>query len=134
MKGGTDSTLLAITVTKPAPHVIVVQVRGALDMPSAPELDRVMGSVLIGPVPRRLVLDLTELRFLDSHGLAALIRLHHQTATAAGPDVLRLVGLHPLAIRILALTGVLALFDVYDTVESALDDVPARACRWSPPS
>jgi anti-sigma B factor antagonist len=104
MKGGTDSTapdLLAITVTEPAPQVIVAQVHGELDMSSAPELDRVMGSVLIGTVPRRLVLNLTELRFLGSHGLAALIRLHDQTATAAGPDVLRLVGLHPVAIRVL---------------------------------
>jgi anti-anti-sigma factor len=79
------------------------------------------------------VLDLTELRFLGSHGIAALLRLHHQTVTAAGPDVLRLVGLHPVAIRVLTLTGVLDLFDVYDTVESALADMNAPACRRSPP-
>lgn len=134
--GGTDSTapdLLAITVTEPAPQVIVVQVRGELDMSSSPELDRVMGSVLAGALPRRLVLDLAELRFLASHGIAALLRLRDQTATASGPDVLRLVGLHPLAIRVLAMTDVLGLFDVYDTVESALADVTVPACRRSPP-
>jgi hypothetical protein len=38
-----------------------------------------------------------------------------------------------LAIRVLTLTGVLDLFDVYDTVESALADMNAPACRRSPP-
>jgi anti-anti-sigma factor len=136
MNGGTDSTvpdLLSIAIAEPAPRVIVAQVRGELDMYSAPELEHVLGSLLVGPLPRRLVLDLTELRFLGSHGVAALIRLHNQTATAAGPDVLRLVGLRPAVIRVLTLTGALGLFDVHDNAEGALAGANALACRRSLP-
>jgi anti-sigma B factor antagonist len=123
MNGGTDSTvpdLLSIAIAEPAPRVIVAHVRGELDMSSAPELENVLGPLLVGPLPRRLVLDLTELRFLGSHGVAALIRLHNQTATAAGPTVLRLAGLRPPVVRVLTLTAALALFDLHDNVEDAL--------------
>jgi anti-anti-sigma factor len=100
MTSSADSTvpdLLSIAIAEPAPRVIMAHLRGELDMYSAPELDHVLRLVLIGPLPRRLVLDLTELRFLGSHGVAPLIRLHNQTATAAGPDMLRLPasGRHP---------------------------------------
>jgi len=136
MNGGTDSTvpdLLSIAIAEPTPRVVVAQVGGELDMSSAPELEHVLGSLLVGPLPRRLVLDLTELQFLGSHGIAALIRLHNQTATAAGPDTLRLVGLRPPVLRVLTLTGTLALFNVHDTVEGALVGANATACRRSPP-
>ena len=136
MNGRTDSTvpdLLSVVIAEPAPRVIVAHVRGELDMSTAPELDHVLGSLLVGPLPRRLVLDLTELRFLGSHGVAALIRLHNQTATAAGPGVLRLAGLRPAVIRVLTLTAALALFDLHDSVEDALAAVNPHACRRSPP-
>ena len=54
---------------------------------------------------------LAELRFLGSSGLAVLVGLHYQMATAVRPDMLRLVGLRPTVTRILTLTGVLAQFD-----------------------
>jgi anti-anti-sigma factor len=136
MNGRTDSTvpdLLSVVIAEPAPRVIVVHVRGELDMSTAPELDHVLDSLLVGQLPRRLVLDLTELRFLGSHGVAALIRLHNQTATAAGPGVLRLAGLRPAVIRVLTLTAALALFDLHDNVEDALTAVNPHACRRSRP-
>jgi anti-sigma B factor antagonist len=137
MNGGTDSTvpdLLSIAIASPARGVIVAHIRGELDMYSAPELDHLLGSLLDERLPRRLVLDLTELQFLGSRGVAALLRLQNQTATAAGPEVLRLVGLRPPVIRVLALTGALALFNVHDNVEGALAGVNASTCRRSPPA
>jgi hypothetical protein len=61
MNGRTYSTmpdLLSIAIAEPAPRVIVAQVRGELDMSTAPELDHVLDSLLVGPLPRRLALDL----------------------------------------------------------------------------
>jgi anti-anti-sigma factor len=136
VNGGTDSTvpdLLSIAIAEPTPRVIVAHVRGELDMSSAPELENVLGSLLVGPLPHRLVLDLTELRFLGSHGVAALIRLRNQATTSAGPAVLRLAGLRPALIRVLSLTAALALFDLHDNVEDALAAVHPEACRRSPP-
>jgi anti-sigma B factor antagonist len=136
MNGGTDSMvpdLLSIAIAEPAPRMIAAHVRGELDMSSAPELENVLGSLLVGPLPRRLVLDLTELRFLGSHGVAALIRLHNQTATTAGPTAVRLVGPRPPVARLLTLTAALALFDLHDNVEDALDAGYPQPCRWSHP-
>jgi hypothetical protein len=81
MNGGPDLTvhdLLAIAIAEPAPGELAAQVRGELDMYSAPELD-----------------DVAELRFLGSSGLAVLVGLHYQMATAVRSDMLRLVGLRP---------------------------------------
>jgi anti-sigma B factor antagonist len=129
----TVGDLLVIAIAEPAPQVFVAQLRGELDMSSVPALDHVLGALLSGAPPRRLVLDLSGLRFLGSTGIAMLIGLHDQTA-APGPAVLRLVGLSPAAIRVLTMTGVLGLFDLHDSVEDALagTDVPG-ASRSAPP-
>jgi hypothetical protein len=53
---------------------------------------------------------------------------------AAGPKVLRLVGLSRAVIRVLRMTGVLGLSDVPDNVEDALAGVDVlRVARSSPP-
>jgi anti-sigma B factor antagonist len=125
-------TWLAVEITSPTPRALVAQVRGELDMSSAPALEQVLSTVLMESSPRRLVLDMSELRFLGSHGIAVLIRLHN-TTTAAGPTALRLAGLRPAVARVLTLTGVLALFDVHDSVESAVADADAPSGRRAPP-
>lgn len=112
--------LLTIVIDQPAPRVVVVQVSGELDMSSAPDLDRVLGPLLSGSPARGLVLDLTELTFLGSYGIAALVQLHNRTIEAETTTALCLVGLRPAVARILTLTGVLAMFDVHDNVGSAV--------------
>ena len=71
---------------------------------------------------------LAELRFLGSSGLAVLVGLHNQMATALRPDVLRLVGMRPTVTPVLTLTGVLAQFDMHDDVEGALAGMDVPAC------
>lgn len=113
-------TVLTIVIDQPAPGVVVVRVGGELDMSSAPDLDGVVRSLLPGSPPRGLVLDLTELTFLGSHGIALLVELHDRTIEEERTYALRLVGIRPAVARILTMTGVLAMFDVHDTVGSAL--------------
>lgn len=112
--------LLTIVIDQPAPRVVVVQVSGELDMSSAPDLNRVLGSLLSGSPLRGLVLDFTELRFLGLHGIAALVEPYNRTMEDEKSTALGLVGLRPATARILALTGALAMFDVHDSVGSAV--------------
>lgn len=61
---------------------IVVQLCGELDLVSIPSLEECLG-VAVGEVPRRLVLDLSALVFIDAAGVAALFRAQ-RLADAAG--------------------------------------------------
>ena len=56
---------------------VIVEVRGEIDLATAPELMRVVEAGLdAGPVEvRRVVIDLSDVGFLDSSGLNALVRL-----------------------------------------------------------
>jgi anti-anti-sigma factor len=51
----------------------VVTVRGELDIQTVPQLEAVVGPVLASE-PRRLVLDVSALRFADSSGIALWVR------------------------------------------------------------
>jgi anti-anti-sigma factor len=61
---------------------IVVQLCGELDLVSIPSLEECLG-VAVGEVPRRLVLDLSALVFIDAAGVAALLRAQ-RLSDAAG--------------------------------------------------
>lgn len=63
---------------------IAVQLCGELDLVSIPSLEECLG-VAVAEVPRRLVLDLSALVFIDAAGVAALIRSRRRAdATAVG--------------------------------------------------
>jgi anti-anti-sigma factor len=63
---------------------IVVQLCGELDLVSIPSLEECL-DVAVAEVPRRLVLDLSALVFIDAAGVAALIRARrHADATGVG--------------------------------------------------
>lgn len=56
-----------------------VSVSGELDLSAAPRLARAADKVLEGG-PRRLLLDLSGLRFIDSSGLRTIIVLHQRAS------------------------------------------------------
>lgn len=121
--GPTDpstQTLLTTVIDRPVPRVVVVRVGGELDMSSAPDLERVLDRLLSGSPPYGLVLDLTELTFLGCRGIATLVDLHDRTTEGETSTALHLVGLRPAVARALAMTGVLAMFFVHDTVGSVV--------------
>jgi anti-sigma B factor antagonist len=86
----------------------VVKVIGELDIRTCERLEHATG----GLVDRggRVVLDLSELTFCDSTGLAGLVRLHKRAAAADGSLVLR----SPVTRvqHLLKLTGLTRLFPV----------------------
>jgi len=94
----------------------VVRVVGELDLSSAPALDTCLRQLLDdGSV--RLLLDLSELSFCDSTGLRHFL-LAGKCCDAAG-GWLRLAGPHPQVLRVLQMTGLLAVLPTYADVAAA---------------
>ena len=76
--------------------VVVVRVRGEVDTATAPQMGQAIDAQLARR--RRVVLDLSEVEFMDLHGLAVLMRASRRTRIEGGsfavdrpaPCVLRL--------------------------------------------
>jgi anti-sigma B factor antagonist len=94
----------------------VVHVVGEIDTLTAPVLRAQLDEHL--PVVPLLVLDLSEVTFLGSAGLAVLVAA--KDATDARGNTLRLVCDSRIVTRALEATGLLTLFDVADGVPEAL--------------
>jgi anti-anti-sigma factor len=67
--------------------------------------------------PRRLVIDMSGLSFIDSSALGAVIRAHRRLAEAGGTLALACPSDH--VARILGLVDIAGVIPVYDSVEEA---------------
>jgi anti-sigma B factor antagonist len=72
-------------------NALVLSVRGELDLASAPDLSREL-HIAEGTRPERVIVDLSELEFIDSSGLHELLRAHkracensHRLSLRRGP-------------------------------------------------
>jgi anti-sigma B factor antagonist len=88
----------AIGVAEGEPGQLTARISGELDIVSAGQLSGQVDD-LLARRPSRLDLDLSELAFMDSSGLALLLRLANQL----GP--LRVFGASPLIRRVIEATG-----------------------------
>jgi anti-anti-sigma factor len=71
------SERLAISIWKPARNLVVAALAGEMDMANASELERTLdGAGALGPF--RLIIDLSELTFIDSTGIKALAWVANQ--------------------------------------------------------
>jgi anti-sigma B factor antagonist len=92
---------------------------GTLDIATSPTLR----AALLEAADRsnhEIVVDLTQLEFLDSTGLGALIGAHKRAAEHGGS--VRLVAHEGQILRLLRITGLLDVFSVYPSVDAALGD------------
>jgi anti-sigma B factor antagonist len=87
-----------IFLAEPEPGRFVVGFSGELDIVSVEGLEAQVEDLLVRPATQ-VDLDLTELTFMDSSGLAVLVRLANQF----GP--LRVRGARPLVRRVIEVTG-----------------------------
>jgi anti-sigma B factor antagonist len=95
----------------------VLVVSGTVDMATAPELTRRVGTALRA-APRELVLDLTEVDFLATAGMSVIMEAHRVRGDADLP--MRVVARGPATVRPMQLLGIDGLLDLHPTVESAL--------------
>ena len=66
----------------------VVAVRGELDLYTAPQLWETLDAAIAG-TPHELVIDLSDVTFVDSSGLSVLIRAHKRLRPIDGTVVVR---------------------------------------------
>lgn len=67
--------------------------------------------------PDRVVLDLTQVEFIDSSGLGAIVACMKQLGEGRRMD---LAGLSPIVAKVFRLTRMDTVFDLFDTLEDAV--------------
>lgn len=110
---------LEVTITQRAGTVAVLQVSGEIDSLTTAQLDAAVNELLARPA-EHFVIDLSDVTFLASGGLAVLIGAAQQAAER--DRRLRLVVATRSVRRPLQLTGSDQLFDVFDQLETAVGD------------
>lgn len=63
---------------------LTVCLQGELDHHEAREAARVIDGLIDDYLPRRCVLELSDLRFMDSSGIALILRMNRRLSTIAG--------------------------------------------------
>jgi anti-sigma B factor antagonist len=96
--------------------VPVVGVSGEVDVYAAPALREGLTELLEDG--RSVVVDLTEVGFLDSTGLGALVAA--RTAAAEHGASLPLVCTHQRILKLFTITGLDGVFNIYDSVDAAV--------------
>lgn len=99
----------------------IVWVRGEIDMATAPALLRELAEA-VRAQQCRVIVDLTDVTFMDSTGLSALV-LARRRAVASGGEV-RLVGASGMLRKVLRITGLDEIFPVHSTIEESIDSGP----------
>ena len=116
--------LLTVTTAQHAPYCVVT-VSGELDVHTTAQLRTALHELLVDAGEVHLVVDLTGLTFMDSTGLGALVRVHKQTRAFRGTLAV-VCGDGPVR-RVIALTGMLHVLRVFDTLDAALDELASDA-------
>jgi anti-sigma B factor antagonist len=105
--------------TEDGGETLVFKLRGSLDLATAPTV-RAALSEATDKGGHDLIVDLTQLEFLDSTGLGVLIGAHRRAAEHGGS--LRLIASDGPISRLLNITGLITVFAVYHTLEDARAD------------
>ncbi|HET9143277.1 STAS domain-containing protein [Actinophytocola sp.] len=109
---------LSTRVTHPTPTAAVLHVGGELDLFTAPVVDSYIARQLTDKPTTHLVLDLTEITFFGSAGVATLVRA---SESAAEHDVmLILAAASRVVLRPLQVTGIASLLTIRESLEAAI--------------
>ena len=108
-----------------ADDVPVVGVSGEVDVYAAPALRDGLTELLQDG--SSVVVDLTEVGFLDSTGLGALVAA--RTTAAERGASLPLVCTHQRILKLFTITGLDGVFHIYDSVDSAVAGLAAAGAE-----
>jgi anti-sigma B factor antagonist len=96
------------------PPLLDIRLSGELDLGTTPQLKQAVDAY--ARIGQTITIDLREVTFVDSMGMAALLRVRHRASSRGA--CLRLVKPPPAAWRVFTLTGLDRVFDW-------VDDLPA---------
>jgi anti-anti-sigma factor len=103
--------------------IAVLKVGGDIDLATVPMLEAAIDEAL-GPKPTGLVIDLSEVGFLASAGLQALVATHSTVSPSAHFAV---VANNAATSRPIQLTGLDQIFELYPTLDEALTAVQTNS-------
>jgi len=104
---------------RPEGDPVVVQLSGELDTYTVPEIRDAFDALSLGP-GAVVVVDLSDVTFLDSSGLGAIFALHHRLAAVGGR--LRLV-CSGVTLRLVELLHIDQVIEVFTALDLALEPV-----------
>jgi anti-sigma B factor antagonist len=107
-----------VSVSRRSGDVPVVAVSGEVDVYSAPALKESLTG-LLNAGTNTVVVDLTEVAFLDSTGLGALVEARAATNEVGGS--LLVVCSQERILKLFTITGLDGVFAIHPTVEDALN-------------
>jgi anti-sigma B factor antagonist len=118
LKQGTK-VVFAVTQRKLEDSTLVLAVEGELDLASAPTLKWELAEALAGG-PRRVILDLSGVTFIDSTALGVLVTARRGLASGSR---LVLCGARADVLAVFELTGLDATFEIVPTLVEAITAV-----------
>ncbi|MDQ3578372.1 MAG: STAS domain-containing protein [Actinomycetota bacterium] len=114
-----NAELLTLRTADPSPGLVVVEACGDIDMSTSPLLYNALITAL-GTAPTTLVVDLTNIDFFSSSGIAVLIHVRQECTRTS-------VHFHLIAPRsvqrVLELVGLLDMFVLFDSLDHASSDM-----------
>jgi len=113
---------LSLVVRQKVP---VVHVSGELDLATVPALREALLSLITADHPF-VVVDLTDVSFIDSTALSALTMAHKRLSDQGGE--MRLVMTNPVIREVFEITALDDVLSIYGTVDDAVSS-PARATQ-----
>jgi anti-anti-sigma factor len=121
-----------LQVVKTHPDIAVVTIHGSIDPRNLSSLETLLGAAS-GRGFRTVILDLADIRYINSAGLAYLVNLSDDLAARGGG--LHLANPQPKVKVVFDLMGVSRFFKLYKSVDSAVAALAAsRAARQRPGS
>jgi anti-sigma B factor antagonist len=114
---GKAQQLIDLAVGHPRPGVVVIQAVGEIDMLTTPLLQAEVDRQLAGDGLDAVLIDLREVSFLASAGLAALVDAHRRTAERGVR--LRVIGASRAVVRPIRATGLDDLLDIHEETDTA---------------
>ena len=95
---------------------VVLAVAGEVDVYTVPHLRKAFDEILADGTGRNVVVDMSQVSFMDSTGIGALVSARRRLAEGAQ---LRLVTTQPNVVKLFALTGLTKVFPIFDTLAEA---------------
>jgi anti-sigma B factor antagonist len=109
-----DSGGLALRARRPEPGVLVVEVCGEVDMTTAPSLEGFLEQTVAAAPTRAVIVDLSDVSFIGSHGLSVLLALREGGSVDGATLFLAGLTANRRVSRVLEVAGVAALFETCD--------------------
>lgn len=104
--------------TRQTAAATIVDVKGDIDLYNSPEVRKVILEELKEKRTARLVVNLTQVRYIDSSGVASLVE-GLKISKSLGSRFM-LYGLSPAAREVLELSRLIRVFEVFDSEDLAL--------------